>query len=282
MRKMGRRAHKSHHWGGVRKELVSQALASGLWLGPPHPPSHSPPLTPLSSSRSLARTVPRPLCRRDPGLFSRGGTQGLPAPPSCPGHHPVSPAHPWRYPSLPPSPLPSTASLPGGAPGRWLSPCSQRTWLTAVLWGEQGRAGVGKVGRTSRAGPGLDGEPQTRLLEPGRCGPACDRVCAHPGGALAYKLSCPLLHSTAPLPTSPRPPGPGPPAQYRCVCVAALKHMQEDPDPAVSCLAAQTSYVLEAKEKMKITGPQLLLLLQEAEKGPFLSLRPGQTRRRQR
>lgn len=106
--------------------------------------------------------------------------------------------------------------------------------------------------------------------------------CVHPQEELLltlYKLSCPLLHSTAPLPTSPCPPGPGPPAQHRCVCVAALKHMQEDPDPAVSCLATQTSYVLEAKEKMKMPSAQLLLLLQETEKGPFLSLRPGPTRR---
>lgn len=33
--------------------------------------------------------------------------------------------------------------------------------------------------------------------------------------------------------------------------VAALKNMQEDPDPMVSCLATQTLYILEAKEKLQ-------------------------------
>uniref|UniRef100_A0A8C0CD63 Maestro heat-like repeat family member 5 n=1 Tax=Balaenoptera musculus TaxID=9771 RepID=A0A8C0CD63_BALMU len=50
---------------------------------------------------------------------------------------------------------------------------------------------------------------------------------------------------------------------------AALKHMQEDPDPAVSCLAAQTSYVLEAKEKMKVTTPSSCFCCRKPRKARF-------------
>uniref|UniRef100_A0A8C6CYL9 Maestro heat-like repeat family member 5 n=1 Tax=Moschus moschiferus TaxID=68415 RepID=A0A8C6CYL9_MOSMO len=35
---------------------------------------------------------------------------------------------------------------------------------------------------------------------------------------------------------------------------AALRHMWADPDPTVSCLATQTSYILEAKEKMCVAS----------------------------
>uniref|UniRef100_A0A4W2C2G0 Maestro heat like repeat family member 1 n=1 Tax=Bos indicus x Bos taurus TaxID=30522 RepID=A0A4W2C2G0_BOBOX len=35
---------------------------------------------------------------------------------------------------------------------------------------------------------------------------------------------------------------------------AALRHMRADPDPTVSCLATQTSYILEAKEKTWVTS----------------------------
>ncbi|XP_055276117.1 maestro heat-like repeat family member 5 [Moschus berezovskii] len=35
---------------------------------------------------------------------------------------------------------------------------------------------------------------------------------------------------------------------------AALRHMRADPDPTVSCLATQTSYILEAKEKMCVAS----------------------------
>ena len=202
----------------MRKELVSQALASGLWLGPSHPPSHSPPLTPLSSSRSSAGTVPRPLCRRDAGLFSLGGTRGLPAPPFCPGHRPVSPTHPWRHPSLLPSPLPSTASLPGGPPGCWLSPCSQ-------LCSGESRA---EPGRGKWAGPpGLvldqTGGPQTRLLEPGRCGPACDRgVCTPRRNSCLHSTSCPAPCCSAP-PRCPRAPDPQAQALLLSTAVSALQ-----------------------------------------------------------
>ncbi|KAM6165227.1 maestro heat-like repeat-containing protein family member 7 [Erethizon dorsatum] len=36
---------------------------------------------------------------------------------------------------------------------------------------------------------------------------------------------------------------------------AALRHMKKDPDPMVSCLATQTIYVLEAKEKQLLANP---------------------------
>ena len=45
--------------------------------------------------------------------------------------------------------------------------------------------------------------------------------------------------------------------------------MQEDPDPAVSCLAAQTSYVLEAKEKMKVTTPSSCFCCRKPRKARF-------------
>ncbi|KAI4536599.1 hypothetical protein MG293_012802 [Ovis ammon polii] len=39
------------------------------------------------------------------------------------------------------------------------------------------------------------------------------------------------------------------PIRRTAVWFAALRHMRVDPDPTVSCLATQTSYILEAKEK---------------------------------
>ncbi|XP_044798557.2 uncharacterized protein LOC102396267 isoform X2 [Bubalus bubalis] len=39
------------------------------------------------------------------------------------------------------------------------------------------------------------------------------------------------------------------PIRRAAVWFAALRHMRADPDPTVSCLATQTSYILEAKEK---------------------------------
>lgn len=64
-------------------------------------------------------------------------------------------------------------------------------------------------------------------------GPA---VCASGGDSCSHLISC----SPLPLPGH--------------VCVTALRDMQEDPDPAVSCLAMQTFYVLEAKEKRPVAS----------------------------
>uniref|UniRef100_A0A667IGE0 Maestro heat like repeat family member 7 n=1 Tax=Lynx canadensis TaxID=61383 RepID=A0A667IGE0_LYNCA len=47
----------------------------------------------------------------------------------------------------------------------------------------------------------------------------------------------------------------------------ALKYMREDPDSMVSCLAAQTLYILEAKEKLLVNPPTSC----------FCSRRPGKT-----
>ncbi|KAG8518016.1 Maestro heat-like repeat-containing protein family member 7 [Galemys pyrenaicus] len=60
------------------------------------------------------------------------------------------------------------------------------------------------------------------------------------------------------------PAGPGPSAQptgpsvhpkHQPVSAAALRDMRHDPDPMVSCLAMQTFYVLEAREKMEAPVP---------------------------
>lgn len=57
----------------------------------------------------------------------------------------------------------------------------------------------------------------------------------------------PSASCTAPTrPHEPRTPRPSCSAR---VSVTALRHMRADPDPTVSCLATQTSYILEAKEK---------------------------------
>ncbi|PNI34594.1 MROH3P isoform 1 [Pan troglodytes] len=55
----------------------------------------------------------------------------------------------------------------------------------------------------------------------------------------------------------------------------ALRHMQRDSDPTVSCLTTQTFHILEAKKKRLLAKPPNLLLLQEeAPKALLLSLHP--------
>ncbi|XP_070357524.1 maestro heat-like repeat-containing protein family member 2B [Equus asinus] len=50
---------------------------------------------------------------------------------------------------------------------------------------------------------------------------------------------------------------------------SALRHMQEDGDPMVSCLARQTLYVLEAKEKQLVDTPTSCFCSRRSRKGWF-------------
>ncbi|XP_027630359.1 maestro heat-like repeat-containing protein family member 7 [Tupaia chinensis] len=72
--------------------------------------------------------------------------------------------------------------------------------------------------------------------------------------------------------------GPGPPAQPSSlpllrvpqpVCASALRYMQRDPDPVISCLATQTFYILEAKERVRpATPPSSCLCMRRLERRP--------------
>lgn len=89
-----------------------------------------------------------------------------------------------------------------------------------------------------------------------------------PAGVLARFLKAASPHPAAPPVCQPsrwaRRWGPEPaPSPAASLCseqlsgprVAALRSLQEDPDPTVSCLATQTFYILEAKDKLPVGTP---------------------------
>ena len=88
--------------------------------------------------------------------------------------------------------------------------------------------------------------PSLASQSPAVCGPRPGTTLApHSQAAGPWPTALPFLHSIH-LPPEPRTPRSSGSA---CVSVTALRHMRADPDPTVSCLATQTSYILEAKEK---------------------------------
>lgn len=90
-----------------------------------------------------------------------------------------------------------------------------------------------------------------------------------------YFRSC-QSHPVA-LPLSAQPPD-GPPSRPRpparpsgvtLFCVTALRGMREDPDPMTSCLATQTFYILDAKEKVLLDTPTSCLCSRRPRRGCF-------------
>lgn len=210
-------------------------LRGGHWSEPPpHVRSLSP--SPELPERFIEGTLSHGRGLGGPDCFCRG-----PVFPPLPLTHVLpTPALPSVSRRSSPTCCPAGLHVLSEAPGLH----SQRFPGGHECW-----AGEGTVARTQRWARDQQQCPCIPSLPPRVCGrhvvPWLDGVAP---GRSGPSTTCPALHSR-------RPRSPPPPRHAARLCLTALWSMRDDPDPTVSCLATQTCYVVEAKEKCPARRP---------------------------